>query len=324
MITEGSLPGSFVHNGTGPWTATVDYGDGSGTHPLTLGPDKTFQLDHAYTTAGAFVTTVSVTDRFGLIGEATFSVSVAAKPIVHSGSFALSATAADASERSGSITITVLRTGGTDGEVTVSYATTDGSAVNGASYVAAIGTLTFGPGVSSQTITIPILDEGLTSGTKSFTLSLSNPGGGATLGTPSSEQVTIHDDDSLPPPSPTVRLVSTSVAAVGKGNSVVVLRFSGSVEASSARDLKNFRLMTMVKKGRHTVSHAILLKSAIYNDATKTITLTARKKFVPSTKTYLQVIGDGLRDDYGRNLDVNQDGIAGGVVIESIRKNRKA
>ena len=54
--------GSFIDPGPDSWTATVDYGDGSGVQPLALNPDKTFQLSHSYVGAGPFTITVIVED----------------------------------------------------------------------------------------------------------------------------------------------------------------------------------------------------------------------------------------------------------------------
>jgi DNA/RNA endonuclease G (NUC1) len=56
-----TTPGSFTDPGTDPWTATVDYGDGSGQSPLAL-VGKTFSLSHTYATAGLFTVTVRVSD----------------------------------------------------------------------------------------------------------------------------------------------------------------------------------------------------------------------------------------------------------------------
>lgn len=57
-----SLPGAFVDADSSSWTATVDYGDGSGTQPLTLNLDQTFTISHVYATAGQRTITVAVTD----------------------------------------------------------------------------------------------------------------------------------------------------------------------------------------------------------------------------------------------------------------------
>ena len=53
--------GSFVDPGADSWTASVDYGDGSGTNALAL-TGKTFSLSHVYAMAGIFTVTVRVSD----------------------------------------------------------------------------------------------------------------------------------------------------------------------------------------------------------------------------------------------------------------------
>ena len=53
--------GSFTDPGMDPWTATVDYGDGSGATPLALS-GMSFALAHTYGSAGVFTVTVSVSD----------------------------------------------------------------------------------------------------------------------------------------------------------------------------------------------------------------------------------------------------------------------
>jgi Ca2+-binding RTX toxin-like protein len=74
--------GSFTDPGLDTWTATVNYGDGSGTQPVTLNPDKTFNLAHDFP-AGDFTVTVSVSDDDGGVGTASFAVHVSkATPIV--------------------------------------------------------------------------------------------------------------------------------------------------------------------------------------------------------------------------------------------------
>ena len=41
-----SRVGTFTDPGADVWAATVDYGDGAGTQPLDLNPDKSFSLNH--------------------------------------------------------------------------------------------------------------------------------------------------------------------------------------------------------------------------------------------------------------------------------------
>ncbi|QJB46713.1 S8 family serine peptidase [Dolichospermum flos-aquae] len=59
--------------------------------------------------------------------------------------------------------------------ITVQYATTNGTATAGSDYTSTNGTLTFNPGVTSQVINIPILNDSLNEANETFTLSLSSP-----------------------------------------------------------------------------------------------------------------------------------------------------
>lgn len=93
------------------------------------------------------------------------------------------------------VNIRVARNGGSDGIVSVDFATMDGTAIAGSDYTAASGTLTWANGVSgNQTISIPITDDGTAEATESFTLVLSNVSR-ATLGANSSATVDIIDND---------------------------------------------------------------------------------------------------------------------------------
>ena len=68
--------GSFTDPGTSDtFTATVNYGDGP-NQTLTLNPDKTFALNHAYATPGTYTVTVTVRDNDGGQGTETFVVTV--------------------------------------------------------------------------------------------------------------------------------------------------------------------------------------------------------------------------------------------------------
>ncbi|MSU63714.1 MAG: hypothetical protein EXS31_15160 [Pedosphaera sp.] len=80
--------------------------------------------------------------------------------------------------------------------VTVDYSTQNGTALSGADYEAADGTLVFAPGEVRQEIAVNIAGDSLNEGNEQFSLQLTNPhfakiGRGAALGT-------IADDDLLP------------------------------------------------------------------------------------------------------------------------------
>lgn len=89
---------------------------------------------------------------------------------------------------------------------TVDYATSDGTAHSPGDYQATNGTLTFNGGSTTQTLTqtftVQTVDNGRPTGDLNFNVALSNPtaSGGtyATVGSPSSATVTIHNTDSGP------------------------------------------------------------------------------------------------------------------------------
>ena len=63
------------------------------------------------------------------------------------------------------------------GEVTVDYATADGTATAGDDYTATSGTLTFAAGETSKTVSVPVLEDNHDEGSETLTLRLSNAQG---------------------------------------------------------------------------------------------------------------------------------------------------
>ena len=58
-----------------------------------------------------------------------------------------------------------------------------------------IGTITFNAGQTSRTFTVPIINDTLDDGNRTVNLTLSNPTGGAQLGTQNTAVLTITDND---------------------------------------------------------------------------------------------------------------------------------
>lgn len=73
--TDNTGAGDFEDPDPGAWSATVAYGDGSGTQSLTL-TDKTFVLNHVYTDDGSYTVTLTVTDDDNGIGADIVSITV--------------------------------------------------------------------------------------------------------------------------------------------------------------------------------------------------------------------------------------------------------
>jgi Ca2+-binding RTX toxin-like protein len=94
------------------------------------------------------------------------------------------------------VTFTVTLASAVGATTTVDYATADGTAVAGADYTAASGTLTFSAGVVSRTFTVPVATDSDFEGTEGFTVTLSNATGGAGILRGTAEG-SIRDDDGI-------------------------------------------------------------------------------------------------------------------------------
>src|SRR5262249_47268964 len=116
------------------------------------------------------------------------------------------------SENGGIATITVTRTGGSAGSVSVNYATSNGTATAGSEYTATSGPLTFADGETSKTFTIPITDDSVVEPNETVNLTLSGATGGATLGTQATATLTIQNDDAVTLQSITVAPTNPSIA----------------------------------------------------------------------------------------------------------------
>lgn len=111
------------------------------------------------------------------------------------GTIVLSASTYSVVETAGTLTVVVNRTGGSDGIVSIDHATSNGTATAGSDYTDTSGTLTFQSGDTQKTYTIPILTGGgAGEGDETFTVTLTNVLGGATLGSPSASTVTITEE----------------------------------------------------------------------------------------------------------------------------------
>jgi poly(3-hydroxybutyrate) depolymerase len=124
-------------------------------------------------------------------------------------------------EDAGLVRINVLRgTDDTNATVTVDFATTDLTATKGLDYTSITNTLSFAPGEKVKLVTVPILNDGVKESSKNFRVTLSNPTGGAVLGSRTTATVTIVDND----PGVGFELSSYSVWENAGAVTVAVLR----------------------------------------------------------------------------------------------------
>jgi hypothetical protein len=116
------------------------------------------------------------------------------------------------------------------GGVTVDYATQNGSATAPADYTAASGTATIAEGTSTAVIPVSIVGDTLSEGNEAFTVKLSNPSLGNTIGDDTATG-TIVDDDPLP--SLRVNDVSVTEGNTGTRNAT----FTVTQSAVAGRDV---------------------------------------------------------------------------------------
>ena len=114
------------------------------------------------------------------------------------GTLQFSSAAYNVREDGGSATITVTRTGGSDGAVGVSYLTNNGTATAGIDYTTASGTLNWAAAESgSKSFAVPITNSTSVEPAETVLLGLGIPTGGATLGSPTLAVLTIADIDTF-------------------------------------------------------------------------------------------------------------------------------
>lgn len=126
-------------------------------------------------------------------------------PVVSSadpGTLQFSQATFDVYEGDGTVTIEVNRTDGSEGEVSVDYATSGGTATAGADYQEKSGVLEWGDeDTEPKTFEVSIIDDNESNEAyETFNIELSDPTGGASLGEPNEATVEIADNECGPGP----------------------------------------------------------------------------------------------------------------------------
>jgi uncharacterized repeat protein (TIGR01451 family)/uncharacterized delta-60 repeat protein len=208
-------------NGTA--VANINYTNVSGT--LTFNPGEvlktlTIPLKHDPSVTGNLLFGVNLFNATNLTGQSSAQVSFpgSASVILLDGETGLSFTnsALSVLENSTNAVITIVCSNPNVGAVSVSYATSDGTAQAGLDYLAVSNTITFANGLTSTNISIPIIDNLSVDGDRTFTVNLlaPSPTNVAQLVSPSSLTVTILDNDAgLSFSSPAYSILKSGVTA---------------------------------------------------------------------------------------------------------------
>jgi hypothetical protein len=134
-----------------------------------------------------------------------------------SGSLTFSSATYSTSESAGSINITVVRTGGATGAVTVAFNTSDGTATAGADYTATNGTLAFADGQTNASFSVALMNDLLVETNETVNLILTNPTGGASLGSLSNAVLSIIDND-----TPVIQFSAAAYSVSEDGTNAVI------------------------------------------------------------------------------------------------------
>ena len=118
----------------------------------------------------------------------------------NAGAISLSTNKFKVNETDATVDVSVVRTEGSDGTVTVDYHTFDNSAVAGEDYEAVAGTFTFASGETTKSVSIPILEDSVTEDIEQFSFTIDNVTG-ATLLAPRTALIDIIDADGTEPPT---------------------------------------------------------------------------------------------------------------------------
>jgi hypothetical protein len=148
----------------------------------------------------------------GVIGGAT-PILIRALAAAPAGSLEFSAPTYSVGESGPVATITINRLRGSQGIVMVQFTTSDGTAVSGTDYTDSSQVVTFGNGVTSQIVQIPLNNDALDEFNETIFLALTNPTGGAFLGTRTTAVLTIVDDDVA---APTLTTQASPSVALGE------------------------------------------------------------------------------------------------------------
>jgi hypothetical protein len=211
----------------------------------------------------------------------------------------------------GVLSLTVTRTGGAAGAVTVEGYTTDGTAAAGTDFVAATFTVAFADGQTSAEVPVSLLlPPAPYDGSRAFTVTLHSPTGGAVLGGQFVTTVTLTD--------PPLRVVGEPAIAGGS----VTVAFNRRVDPTAARVYPapgaDAGPPDFVVLDAATDLPAAVRGSVVAGPGGTSATFVNTAGAVPEGM-YRVRLGSGFRSLDGRPLDGDGDGLPGGTYTSGVR-----
>ncbi len=260
--------------------------------------NETFQVMLSAPTGGAAIT-----------GTNTATVTIVETDI----GLAFAAATYNVSEGATNLTLTVNRSGATNGTATVDYATADLSATAGVDYTSATGTLTFTNGVATQTITVPITEDTEVETNETFRVTLSGVTGGFILGSTNSIVTILENDATVAFTTNAVSVsevatnVTFTVVRTGGTNTTMTVEYI--TRDSSATDGNDFTAAAgtvTFNPGQktQTISVTLLPDTTVEGDETFSISLTNASAGL-SLGTFTNLVTTILDNDSVFNVSTN-------------------
>ena len=180
--------------------------------------------------------------------------------------------------------IVITRTGGSGGQVSVTFDTSNGTATAGTDYTAVNNfTVTFADGdAAEKTVTVPITDDTVQEPDETVNLALTNPTGGATLGSPNTATLTIVANDvpavQFSPSNFTVTedctFVTITVTRSGDPSAPVTVHYASSpIQASERSDYTTAIGTLRFAAGETTASFALLISEDSLAEGTEMLNI---------------------------------------------------
>jgi hypothetical protein len=182
----------------------------------------------------------------------------------HPGAFALASSTYSLNENAGSVVLSVTRSNGMYGAVSVSFSTADGTAVAGTDYTATSGALSWSDqDTSTKTITVPIINGTVWKPNVTFTVNLSSPTNGSSLGSPTTATVTIINVNG--PGVPTNLHTSPAGSANGGGFTLLWSAATGSINHYTIQELNENTSVTTLYTVAGTTTSKVFSKGGTTN-----------------------------------------------------------
>jgi predicted extracellular nuclease len=151
------------------------------------------------------------------------------------------------------ITVTVTASSAVSGNQTVNLGVT-GTNITAGDYTLSNSTITILNGQTTGSVTFTIVDDALVEGTEVATLTISNPSSGITLGTTTTQNITITDNDTLP----TVNLSVSANAGSEAGQTVITVTATASSTVSGDQTVNLGVSGTNITAGDYSLSNSTI------------------------------------------------------------------